>query len=214
LEKSGHIEAEWQTTGHGRVQECTGSRNPVGEAQSDRKELGCAERRRQKGIGMGLKNWFRRRPSDQEIREELESHIAMRSAHDQRDGATARKRLGNQLQIQENVRAVWLTIWLDQLLQDLRYGLRTLRVNTGFTMVVVLTLTLAIGMNTAVFSIANAVLLRPLTYADPQRWLWVSNYNSHFNDEMVSAPTIWIGGSQSQSFEGLVAYGTRILPSP
>ena len=156
---------------------------------------------------MGLKKWFRRRPSDQEIREELESHVTMRSAHDQSDGPAARKRLGNQLQIQENVRAIWLTIWLDQLWQDLRYGVRTLRGNTGFTVVVVLTLALAIGMNTAVFSIANAVLLRPLAYTDPQRWVWVSNYNSHFKDEIVSAPDYLDWRSHSQSFEDLVAYG-------
>ncbi len=156
---------------------------------------------------MGLKNWFPGKPSDQDIREELEAHIAMRSEHDQSDEAAARRRLGNRLQIQENVRAVWLSVWLDQLLQDLRYGLRTLRLNAGFTTVVVLTLAVAIGMNTAVFSIANAVLLRPLTYSDPQRWLWIANYNSHFNDEIVSAPDYLDWRSQARSFEDLVSYG-------
>jgi putative ABC transport system permease protein len=156
---------------------------------------------------MGLKNWFRGKPSAQDIREELEAHIAMRSEHDQSDEAAARRRLGNRLQIQENVRAVWLSVWLDQLLQDLRYGVRTLRLNAGFTTVVVLTLAVAIGMNTAVFSIANAVLLRPLAYADPQRWLWIANYNSHFNDEIVSAPDYLDWRSQARSFEDLVAYG-------
>ena len=155
---------------------------------------------------MGLKKWFRGKPSAQDIREELEAHIAMRSDHDQSDEAAARRRLGNRLQIQENVRAVWLSVWLDQLLQDLRYGVRTFRLNAGFTTVVVLTLAVAIGMNTAVFSIANAVLLRPLTYADPERWLWVSNYNSHFNAEMVSAPDYLDWRSQARSFEDLVAY--------
>lgn len=155
---------------------------------------------------MGLKNWFRGKPSDQDIRDEIQAHLAMRSEHDQSDEAAARKRLGNQLRVQEDVRAVWLSTWLDQTLQDVRYGIRTIRANSGFTMLIVLTLGLVIGLNTAVFSIANAVLLRPLTYADPQRWVWISNYDAIFNAEMVAAPDYLDWRSQAQSFEDMTAY--------
>ena len=103
---------------------------------------------------MGLKNWFRRKPSDQDIRDEIQAHIVLRSEHDHSDEAAARKRVGNQLRLQEDVRAVWLSTWLEQLSQDVRYGVRALRLNPGFTTVVVLTLAVVIGLNTAVFSIA------------------------------------------------------------
>ena len=76
---------------------------------------------------------------------------------------------GNVVRVREDVRAVWVPPSLDALRQDLRYAFRTLRRNPTFAAVVVLTLGLGIGVNTATFSIVNAALIRPLGFAAPER---------------------------------------------
>jgi putative ABC transport system permease protein len=101
-----------------------------------------------------------------------------------------------------------MDVWLEQLLQDTRYGVRGLRRNPGFAAVVALTLALATGMNTAVFSLVNAILVRPLPYPDPDRLVWLGNYNRFFKAEMVSSPDYVDWKDQSASFAGMVAYRT------
>jgi FtsX-like permease family len=70
---------------------------------------------------MGLTRWFRRRPSDDEMREELAAHVAMRAEHDRVDEAAARRRLGNMLHTRESMRRVWIAEWWDALRQDAHY---------------------------------------------------------------------------------------------
>jgi putative ABC transport system permease protein len=89
---------------------------------------------------------------------------------------------------------------------DLRYAIRTLRKNPAFTVVAVLTLALGIGANTALFSVVNAVLLRPLPYRDPNRivQLWESNRSSR--SVLVSSPNFLNWRGQSHSFESMALY--------
>src|SRR5262245_66511264 len=93
----------------------------------------------------------------------------------------------------------------DELLQDSRYVLRMLRRSPGFSAVVILTLAIAIGMNTAVFSVVNAVLLRPLSFPSPERVVWLTGSEAGDGFELVGAPDV-IGWREATSLDRLVAY--------
>ena len=141
---------------------------------------------------------------ERETQENIERGMSPEEAR-----AAALRKFGNVTRIMEETRAVWISVWLEQLLQDVRYGIRGLRRNPGFAAVVVLTLALAIGMNTAVFSLVNAILVRPLPYPDPDRLVWLGNYNRFFKAEMVDSPDYVDWKDQATSFAAMAAYLTR-----
>src|SRR5262245_47437811 len=95
---------------------------------------------------------------------------------------------------------------METLWQDLRYSLRVLLKNPGFTAVAVLTLALGIGANTAIFSVINGVLLRPLPYKDPERLCLLSERTPRFPFLSVSYQNYVDWRDQSRSFEGVAAY--------
>jgi len=118
---------------------------------------------------MGLTRWFRRGPSDEEMREELEAHVAMRAEHDRVDEATARRRLGNMLRTREAMRRIWIAQWWDALRQDAWFTWRSWRRQPGFALGTILVLALGLGASTALFAALDRVLFKPLPYAEPDR---------------------------------------------
>ena len=96
----------------------------------------------------------------------------------------------------------------DEMFQDLRYGVRMLLKNPGFTMVAMVTLALGIGVNTGIFSIVNAVLLRPLPFTDPARLVtvWESNAAKGQTHGAVGGANFTDWKNQNQVFDSLVAY--------
>jgi predicted permease len=139
-----------------------------------------------------MTRWFRRRPSDDEMREELEAHVAMRSEHDRVDEAAARRRLGNMLRTRERMRRVWIGEWWDTLRQDAHYTWRSWRRRPAFALAAIFVLALGFGASTALFAALDRVLFRPLPFANPDRLVSVGLLaappNRGFEDQTESVP--------------------------
>jgi predicted permease len=140
---------------------------------------------------MGMKGtWFRRRPSDDEMREELEAHVAMRAEHDGVNEAAARRRLGNTLRTRERMRRVWIAEWWEALVQDARFTGRSWRRQPGFAVAAILVLGLGLGASTALFAALDRVLFRPLPFGDSNRlvsvgWVTVPPVFEEFQSESM-----------------------------
>ena len=96
----------------------------------------------------------------------------------------ARRHFGNPTSIKERAHDAWTFPRLETFLQDMRYGLRGILKAPAYSLVVILTLTLGIGANTAIFSVVDAVVLKPLPYPDAERLVWLGE--SHGKVEGIS----------------------------
>lgn len=119
---------------------------------------------------------FRRRRSERDFAEEIRSHLELEADELRQEGVSAdeaqwkaRREFGSVRAAQEQFYLKGRWAWLDKLIRDFRFGLRSIRQNPGFAITAIVTLALGMGANTAVFSVMNAVLLRSLPVADPQR---------------------------------------------
>lgn len=127
-------------------------------------------------VGSFFRNLFRREEVDEQLDQEMSSYLVMLADEKIAAGMSreqairaAKIELGGSDQVKEHVRDVRAGAWLESLLQDLRFGGRMVLRNPGFSSLVVLTLALGIGANTAIFSVVYGVLLRPLPYVDGSR---------------------------------------------
>jgi putative ABC transport system permease protein len=145
---------------------------------------------------------------DEDIREhiarETQDNIERGMAPEEARYAAMRK-FGNVTQVKEETRDVWSFVWLEQLLEDMRFGLRLLRKNPGFTAVAILTLALGIGANAAVFSVVYAVLLRPLPYRDPSRLVVLHETTPKVGDVSVSFLNFFDWRAASHTFAQMAA---------
>ena len=128
-----------------------------------------------------LGSFFRKRPLDVELDAEMQSHLDLAVEENMKRGLSASEarrqalvQFGGVEQAKERQRAARGMPWLDVVLQDLRYALRTMRRDYGFTLVAVTILALGIGANIAVFSVVDTILLRPLPFRDPQKLVWIA----------------------------------------
>jgi len=139
------------------------------------------------------------RRRDRELEEELRLHLELAAEEARRRGlspdAAARATAiasGGHVHAMEALRDQRGVPWLDDLTRDVRHGLRTLRRSPVFTAVALLTLALSIGANTAIFSIVNGVILRPLGYPQPEQLMHLNTYNPRLGSDFPVAPAEYL----------------------
>ncbi len=159
-----------------------------------------------------LRSFFRPQAADRDLDDELRYHLDLKTQENIARGMTpheaqrqARIALGGVEQVKEQIRAARTGAWLGTLMQDVRFGLRMLRKNPGFTTVAVLTLALGIGANTAVFSVVEGVLLAPLPYRQPDRLVAVWETDPRFPLVGASYPNFIDREREARSFEQMAA---------
>ncbi len=157
-------------------------------------------------------SFWRRKRREAELDEELRSHLEMAARERVEQGTdeeaarqAARREFGNAGLVQEVTRDVWGWGSLDRLMQDLRFGVRKIVKSPGFTAVAILTLALAIGANTALFSVVNGVLLNPLPYPEPEQLVTLHESKPNFEAGSISWPNFrdWRTDNRTFSMMGI-----------
>ena len=162
-------------------------------------------------IPMRLRALFQRERLDAELDEELQDHLLRQIDEYVRSGMhpfearrVAMLAMGGLQRRKEEARDSRGTVAIETLQQDLRYALRALRRSPAFTLVAVLTLALGIGGTTAIFSVVNGVVLRPLPYPEPERLVWITSVVNGSNFS-VSPPDFMDWRRDARSLAGLAA---------
>jgi putative ABC transport system permease protein len=155
---------------------------------------------------------FRRNWRDREMAQEFESHLQMHVDDNIRAGMSpeqARRealvRFGSMEAAKESVRETSRLLWLETVARDVRYALRGLRLNPGFAMTAVLSLTLGIGASVAIYTVADNLLLRPLPYPDAKQLVMLYEMNPHhgFAHNVISPANYFDWKAQSSSFSAI-----------
>jgi len=166
-------------------------------------------------IPLRLRSLFRRAQADQELDDELRDHLEQATEQYVAKGMApgeaqrrARLDLGGIEQTKEQCRDTRRVNRIQDLMQDLHFGLRLLRKNPGFTSIAVLTLALAIGANTAIFSAVYAVLIKPLPFKNADRLVFIlkKNVPRGWSRNPISPAEILAWRNQTEAFDDFAAY--------
>src|SRR5213594_2527658 len=159
----------------------------------------------------------RKRPVS-DFNAEIEAHLQLeierlkeQGLSEQEARAAARRAFGNVMHAEERFYESGRWLWWDHLCQDVRFALRMLAKSPGFAVVTILTLALAIGANTAIFSAVYAVLLKPLPFRDSDRLAFIEKKNPPrgWDRNTISPAEILAWRDQSRAFEDMAAYTQR-----
>jgi predicted permease len=164
-------------------------------------------------IPLRLRSLLRGAQADQELDEELRDHLERKTEEYVAKGRTqeeayrrARLDLGGIEQTKEKCRETRRVNWIQDLMQDLHFGLRMLRKSSGFTAVAIFTLALGIGANTAIFSVVNGVLLNRLPYPLPEQLVSLAETLPPFPEFAISYPNFLDWAGMNHTFQSLAAY--------
>jgi hypothetical protein len=165
---------------------------------------------------MWFNQFLTRRKFYDEVSEEIRQHLAEKAealmangmSRDEADRA-ARREFGNVTQMEERSREPWMYPFIEGLGRDFLYAVRQLGKNPGYALTAILTLALGIAATTAVFSLVDAVLLRPLPFPESDRLMWISQQDHSLPglaSESLSYPDYFDWRAQNHTFNGIASY--------
>ncbi len=164
---------------------------------------------------MNLRRFVGRKDKDSELAEEIQSHLAhdedlrtARGVDAEEARRQARVKFGGQNTVRESEWRYRSLPWLENLWRDLKFVVRSLWKTPGFTIIAIVVIAVGIGVNTAVFSVINTVLLKPLTYPDPQSLVMLMNTSPRGSGPGANVPKFALYRQQRSIFSKVAAFDT------